>query len=389
MFDPQYAEVAVVGGGPAGALAALLFARAGRRVVLLEARQRDAAIDDARALALSWASRTRLAEVGAWNDTLPCTPIDCVHVSQQDSWGRTRIVAADTGLPHLGAVVDYPLLTRALDARLESAGVRVLWGARVTGLANLSGYVALTAADADGRRHDLTARLAVLAEGGALVDGLDGVTRRTYDYRQSALLARVRTAMPHRGVAYERFSRRGPLALLPHGDDYMLVWTRSPADAERLCADPGQLRDELAEAFGERQGRILSVDATARFPLAMRRASRIAAGRVALVGNAAQTLHPVAAQGLNLGIRDAATLARVLDGETDPGDTTALAAYVRRRRLDSNAVIGFTHGLTQVFESDRPGLRQLRALGMNLLDGIAPLRRRFAGHLVFGVGVEA
>jgi 2-octaprenyl-6-methoxyphenol hydroxylase len=388
-IDPQHGDIAVIGGGPAGALAALEFARAGRRVILFEAREREAHIDDARALALSWSSRQRLVDAGAWADDLSASLIDTVHVSQQGSWGRTVIRTADTGLPHLGLVVDYPALTRAIDARLEAAGVEVFWGQRVTGLRSLDAYAVIDSDGAAGTRRT-TARLAVLAEGGALVDQLPGVRRHVHDYRQSALLARVLTEIPHQGIAYERFSREGPLALLPHGEGFMLVWTRSHEDAARLRAgEQKALRDALQSALGNRHGRVLSVSAPALFPLAMRCANRVISGRVALIGNAAQTLHPVAAQGLNLGIRDAVALARATANCRDPGEDNALAAYRAARRLDSEAVVGFTHALVGLFDRPDPALALVRGLGMNLLDSVPALRRRFAGHLVFGVGGRA
>jgi 2-octaprenyl-6-methoxyphenol hydroxylase len=390
MREPLHSDVAVVGGGPSGALVALRLAQSGRRVVLLEARQADSPIDDARALALSWASRQRLIEVGAWPETLPVSLIDTVHVSQQGNWGRTVITAADTQLPHLGAVVDYPDLTRALDARLEAAGVTVLWGARVTRVCSMSRFAELQYTSATTTPQRLTCRLAVLAEGGALLASLAGIERRSFDYQQTALLAQVETDRVAPGVAYERFSKHGPLALLPHGNGYMLVWTRSHVDAARLQQlTPLERVAELQQALGERMGRVLSVSAPAAFPLAMRRASQVVSGRIVLIGNAAQTLHPVAAQGLNLGIRDACGLAQHLEGASDPGDAQVLAAYARSRRLDTSAVVGFTHGLMRVTESQAPWACRVRALGMNLLDTIPPLRRRFAGYLVFGVGVAS
>jgi len=387
MIDPQHSDVAVVGGGPSGALLALSLAAAGRRVVLLEARQADAVISDARALALSWASRQRLAEVGGWPDSLGGNLIDTVHVSQQGYWGRTVIRQEDTRLAHLGVVVDYPALTHALDARLEVAGVQVLWGCRVTAVRSMARY-AIVQYQGDSGEQSLTCRLAVLAEGGALIDTLPDLERKEFDYQQSALLAHVETEHAPNGVAYERFSHAGPLALLPHGTGYMLVWTRSHADALRLQADPAQLARELQQALGERLGQVVSAVASGVFPLCMRRANHVVSSRVALIGNAAQTLHPVAAQGLNLGIRDACALAQALVGVADPGDAKVLAAYAASRRLDSGAIIGFTHGLMRVFESQNGLTRLVRGLGMNLLDSLPRLRRQFAGYLVFGVGVD-
>ncbi|POZ60491.1 FAD-dependent oxidoreductase [Chromobacterium alticapitis] len=383
-MNSEHADVLVAGGGPVGALAALRLARQGRRVLLIEARARDAEVRDARALALSWHSRELLAEAGAWPDGLPATVIDTVHVSQQGSCGRARLDKSDLDLPHLGAVVDYPALVAGLGAALERAGVRVMWQARVVQVKSLSQYACAEVETPDGKRL-LTARLVVLAEGGALAETLPGIRRLVHDYQQCAVLAEVETERPPQGVAYERFAHEGPFALLPHGERYMLVWTRSRDDAERLVADEGELREQLKQAFGERQGRILSIGPRASFPLALRQVNQVASGRVALIGNAAQTMHPVAAQGLNLGLRDAVGLSQALEGEADPGEARALRRYAAARKLDSHAVVGFTHGLVKLFDGHHPLQNALRGAGMTALDALPALRRKFAGHLVFGV----
>ncbi|KZE33886.1 FAD-dependent oxidoreductase [Crenobacter luteus] len=383
---PEHVDVLVVGAGPVGALAALKLAEAGRQVALIEARPEGAPVRDARALALSWASRAALADAGVWRDDLGATAIDTVHVSQQGGWGRTVLSRDDLGLPHLGVVVDYPSLFATLAARLAEAALPIAWGTRVAAVDPLSAYARVTLQGDDGERV-VTARLVVLAEGGELVDGLPGLTRRVHDYGQAALLAEVASELPHRGVAYERFSKRGPLALLPRGDGFMLVWTRTPEDARELRdGDPAELERQLAEAMGERLGAFRVAGSRALFPLTLKQASRRVARRVALIGNAAQTLHPVAAQGLNLGIRDALALAAALAGAADAGDAAALSAYERARALDSGAVVGFTHQLVRFFDGHGPLLSAARGLGMNLLDAAPALRRRFAGHLVFGVG---
>lgn len=383
---PEHCEIVIVGGGPVGALAALRLARAGRDVTLIEARAQQAPLHDARALALSWYSREQLAAVGAWPDSLPCTVIDRVHVSQQDGFGRTLLQPEDLDLPHLGVVVDYPALTAALGDALAGAGVRVLWQTRVSSVRSLSRYATLQLTAADGSEALLTSRLVVLAEGGALAETLPGIRRHVHDYQQSALLAMLSPEQPHRHTAYERFSARGPFALLPHGEQMMLVWTRSHEDAQRLQQDGDALLAELQQAFGDRLGRFSAVGERAVFPLALRQLNRVSSGRVVMIGNAAQTMHPVAAQGFNLGLRDAVGLSEILAGAADPGDAAVLRRYGAARRIDSHAVVGFTHGLIRLFDGQHGVVRALRGLGMGGIDVLPPLRKAFASHLVFGVG---
>lgn len=381
----EHADIIIVGGGPVGALAALRFAAAGRRVLLVEARAKDAPLNDARALALSWYSREALAASGAWPDDLPASQIDSVHVSQQGAFGRTRLDATDLKLPHLGVVVDYPALTLAINARLEQAGVQVWWETRVESVNSMACYATVKTSGVHGD-ISLTARLVVLAEGGALADSLPGIKRLVHDYQQCAVLAEVTTEQPPAGIAYERFSKQGPFALLPHGDQYMLVWTRSHDDAKALQQAPDeQVMAELQQALGERQGKVLAIGPRASFPLALRQVNRVSSGRVVLIGNAAQTMHPVAAQGLNLGLRDAIGLTEALNDVGDPGDAAALAVYAASRKLDSHAVVGFTHGLIKLFDGDSALVSALRGMGMSTLDSVPPLRRAFARHLVFGL----
>ena len=378
-----HTDIAIIGGGPVGALLALKLARSGRQVTLYEARAEDDIGDDPRALALSWAGVQAFVDAGVSPVDLQINVIDQVHVSQQGGWGRTMLSGQDVRLPHLGAVVDYRGLQAAMRQALQHSGLSVVWRSRIEAVDGVSAFARIHGRR-DGQAFMQTCRLAVLAEGGALIDGIPGISRRVHDYRQSALLAEVTFATPVAHIAYERFARRGPLALLPHGGHFRLVWSLPHAEAEALSADPQQLCAALDEACASRLGRVLSVEKPVLFPLTLKQASRVYSGRIVLIGNAAQTMHPVAAQGLNLGVRDALDLAAVL---TEPGELGEVPRrYAALRRRDVRTVLGFTHGLVTLFE--RPSLAPLRGLGMNLLD-LAPFaRRRFTEHLVFGAGVR-
>jgi 2-octaprenyl-6-methoxyphenol hydroxylase len=203
-------------------------------------------------------------------------------------------------------------------------------------------------------------------------------------YRQSALSARVSVDLPHGCNAYERFTPEGPLALLPSGAGYAIVWVSSPERAGEMCdAAPARFLAELQSAFGERAGRFTGVSERTVHPIALRIAERLTTGRAALIGNSAQALHPVAGQGLNLGLRDAWELACEIRkrGAQDPG---VLPAYAARRRIDRYGGIGFTHTLVRIFSTDSLPLRIARGIGLTLLDVIPPAKHFVVRRMIFG-----
>ena len=258
---PEHVDLAIAGAGPVGATLALLAAQAGRKVALIEARPALAGTTgkDPRVLALSWGSQQILQRVGAWPADLPATPIDSVHVSQHSGLGRVLIQRQDLDLPHLGFTVGYAALNDALAAALAASSVCVLTDTTVTAVTSLGAYARVRCCQA-GQAGELTARVLALAEGGALADTLPDMTRREYDYQQRALIARIDTDTPHQGRAFERFAAEGPLALLPNGDSYTLVWTRPHAEAEALLAlDDAAFAARLAAVCGERIGQITAV----------------------------------------------------------------------------------------------------------------------------------
>lgn len=373
-------DVAIVGAGPVGATLAVLAAGSGLRIALFEARTGPS--HDKRTLALSHASRERLEEAQAWPREA-ATPITSIHISQRGGPGRTVLEAAEHGLPALGYTVSYAALEAALDSRLAAAGIPVTYGAECRAI-DLSPEAA-TLSFASGASAD--ARLLVLADGGANASRIPGIAFMEKDYRQRAVVAAVRCDRAHAGRAYERFTTRGPMALLPVDDRYALVWTAPPTEAERLLAlDEAAFLAELQEAFGDRAGRFVGVHDRASFPLKLRAINTTVALRTAIVGNAAQALHPIAGQGLNLGLRDAGTLATILLGAPPErvGEKPMLQTYREARKRDASRGIAFTDFLVSMFAETSRITTWGRGLGLAALDLFPPARRLFAERMIHG-----
>ena len=237
----------------------------------------------------------------------------------------------------------------------------------------------------------LTARVVVAADGAhSLVRSAAGISALVEDYRQVAVVVHVATDRPAAGIAYERFTASGPLAVLPLADGrYTVVWTVTPERATQLLAlTDAEFVGELQRGFGWRIGRIVRAGARATYPLRLSRADALTGQRAVLVGNAAQALHPVAGQGFNLGLRDAALLAEVLAAAADPGAPAVLEGYERRRATDRRGMISFTDGLVKLFASERPIVSAARAAGLLLFD-IAPPAKRALARLSWGFGGDS
>ena len=375
-------DVVVTGGGPVGAAAALGLHARGVRVLLIEAREAHAATaGDTRPLALSYGSRLVLERLDVWQALAGgATPIERIHVSQQGRFGRTELTAADAGLPALGYIADYAAVVAALDAAVAKSGMPTLRGARVTAVAHDPATARLSYQTAAGESACLAALVAV-ADGNA--ESL-GVEVRVVDYGQSAMTARVASATPHRQTAYERFTPHGPLALLPSGSGFAIVWTAQPARAEWLAgAWPEDFLRALTDAFGERAGPFSDVSARAVHRVQLRVARDAAYGRAVMLGNAAQSLHPVAGQGLNLGLRDAWELSEEV-GRRGADDAALPRAYAARRRLDRSGGIALTHALVKAFSNDATLIALARGAGLTLLDAAPPAKKFFMRRMEFG-----
>ncbi len=371
-------DVLIAGAGPAGAALAAALAPLAWRVVLADAAPPpDGA--DRRALALGLGSQRILQGLGVWPAlAATATAIARLEVTERGAPGVTRMAAAEVGAPALGWVLGDRVLQRALLARAGALGIAPR-AAAVSALKSESEALALTLSGAGGETVIRT-RLLVAADGSdSTVCRLAGLPRHHRDLADSVLLARVNCDRPHAGLAHERFGAGGPMALLPGpgAADYTLVWTLPHERAEDLAALPARHLAPIAQdAFGWRAGRFLTLAEPRSVRLAESWALPATGERVLAIGNAANTLHPIAAQGFNLGLRDVATLAGLVAGAADPGAGELLAAYRRAREPDWRRFRAATGGLPRLFENAAPSWAFARGAGLAALDLLAPLKRR-------------
>ena len=372
------ADIVIVGAGPVGMTLAVALAGSDLSVLLVDQRKRRAWLNDPRALALAHGSRQLLERLHAW-DTSAGTAIKDIHVSQRGGFGRSLMRAEDYGTPALGYVMPYRALATVLDAQIAEA--QFIDECTVDNI-DSSGEQARLSVSRNGIAQCITTRLVVHAEGTPPADP----DIRVRDYEQHAVIAEVRTKNGHRHRAWERFTPDGPLALLPNGDGYSLVFTLPPAKAAAMCQlDDAAFLAALQTAFGGRHA-FVATGPRAAFPLALRVRRTIVAARQVWIGNSAQTLHPVSGQGFNLGLRDAWELAEALlaSRSADAGDAATLAVYARGRQADRRGSMAFTDAVVRLFSNDLPPLRVARGLGLLALDLYPPLRHGVAKRMIWG-----
>ena len=387
-------EIVIIGAGPVGATFALLATRLGLSVTLLEAREGPSR--ESRSLALSHGSREILDAAGVWGANLPVTEILTIHTSQRAGFGRMRLSYRDAGVPALGYVLSYADLQASLDRQLERPGITVLRGAVVAALDDAPGGVKVSFSQA-GANRTMVADAVVLADGGANLGKVPALSVDEKDYGQSALLGHVITDAPHRGTAYERFTPEGPAALLPHGGEreYSMVWVSSAARIEELKSFGDEdFTAAFQQHFGFRAGKFLSIANRRSFPLKLRTVSSRVAGRIVVIGNAAQALHPVAGQGFNLGLRDADELSQRLSAHSRQGGQGGQASaspvaqilqeYQASRDRDVERSVGFTDFLVGAFSGDHLLSRVPRGMGLAFIDMLPFARRALAKRMLFG-----
>jgi 2-octaprenylphenol hydroxylase len=382
-------DVAIVGGGMVGATLALALGERGFRVALVEAQPPERAwppeTRDLRVSAITHASQRIFARLGAWPAMAAggATPYRAMQVWDAAGFGEIRFDAAELGEADLGHIVENRVIQAALWDRLEGVPqVARLCPEAVTGLETLpGGGCRLWLRESD----PLLAQLVVAADGGrSRVRELADIAVEGWAYEQTAVVATVRPAMGHADTAWQRFMPSGPLALLPLGEDlFSIVWSTSPEHAEDLLAmSDAEFGAALTEASEGRVGEIAPVGPRGGFPLRLQRALNYAVPGVALVGDAAHVIHPLAGQGVNLGLLDAATLVDVLSAARDArralGGLPTLRRYERARKGDNLVVQYAMDGFKRLFGSSLPPVRTVRNLGLRAANEVGPLKRLFA-----------
>ena len=380
-------DVVIAGGGMIGSSLALALAPLSLRVAIVEPIARTSDVQpsfDDRSTVLSRSTQRMYEAMGLWDDILAAaTPVTRIHVSDQGRFGFSHIDAEEQKVEALG----YVVINRVLGSVLQSAladvpNLDILCPAEITAARVAPDGAVATVQHASGDSEELACRLLVAADGArSSVRDMLGITAKHVAYEQRAIVGNLLPEKSLNNCAYERFTKNGPLAMLPVADGRAgFVWTVADRDAERILAlDDDAFLAELQDAFGYRLGALSRIGTRASYPLHLSKAMRLTATRSVLVGNAAHGLHPVAAQGFNLGLRDVAALCDCV-ADLDLDDPELLERYAAWRKADQSKLVGFTDGLVKLFSSSNRPTQTLRNLGMLGFDMVPGVRSMFAKH---------
>ncbi len=380
-------DAAIVGGGLVGASLALGLAGTGVRALLIEGVAPDSAAQpsfDERTTALGNASRRIFQGLGVWDEvSREAAAIRAIHVSDAGRFGFARLKAVEHGIDAFGYVVPNRVIGAALWRRLSGASdVEVRVPATIEDVEITTERAYFKVITAAGEREVTSAHLLIAADGAhSAVRAAAGIEAAVEDYDQVAITAAVAGDRAHDGTAFERFTPSGPVAVLPlRGGCYGTIWSCAPErSAELLALDDDAYLAELQSRFGWRAGRFRRIGRRASYPLKLTRAATTVARRTVLIGNAAQALHPIAGQGFNLGLRDAALLAEVIAGAAgDVGSPQLLRKFADWRAADRGGVVRFTDGLVRLFGSRLAGISLMRNLGLLAFDLSPPAKRALA-----------
>ena len=384
---PDY-DILIIGGGLVGASLAVALRESPLRIGVIEAVPLAASSQpsyDDRTLALAYGSKQIFDSIGCWRDIAPeATPIERIHISDRGHFGVTRLSAAESGMPALGYVVPNRALGVALMKTLQTAkNIAWLCPAEMQEIRLNPESASVTVRHNDASRT-LTARLVIAADGAhSAVRAALGIEAERTEYCQSAIVTTVTAGEPHGNTAYERFTDTGPLALLPLTNNRCaVVWSAKADEVPTITGwSDAEFLAQLQDRFGDRLGAFTRLGKRTAYPLMLSRVKEQVRERLALIGNAAHTVHPVAGQGFNLGLRDVAVMAEILtdalrNGE-DIGGLTALRRYADWRARDNRVTAGFTNGLIRIFSNNAFPLTFVRNAGLIAVDLLPGVKRRF------------
>jgi 2-octaprenyl-6-methoxyphenol hydroxylase len=385
MKNPGYV---IVGAGPVGLVFSLLLAQQNQDSHLLESRRKNDSHSDKRALALSYGTKLILENLGIWGSLEnKVSEIKDIHTSQKNSFGRTLLSASQYNLPALGYVISYGNLSKALEEAVnQSSNIKITYEFEVSAIKNQKDTLVLYGSNED---FPIEAPLLVLADGGKNTTGLiKGLKKKETSYNHTALVTKVTPEIPPNKIAYERFTSMGPIALLPNGpEEFSLVWTGKDGDIQELAKTPKNLfLEKLHEHFGDRVGKFLDSDKFTTFPLKKITLEDFPKTRMVVIGNSAQTMHPVAGQGFNTGIRDAYELSKLIN-DSEPsqvGSDRFINQYYALRKSETKKTLFFTDSLVNIFSNDLVGLSLTRGIGLSLLDNLKPIKNFLVDKMSFG-----
>jgi len=387
-------DVLIAGGGMVGASLAVALKDLSLKVAMVEAHpfsdQQQPAYDD-RAIALSYGSRQILQGMGVWSAIkAAATPIERIHVSDRGHLGATRLSAKQQRVEALGYLIQSRLYGEVMRDVLEASDITLIQPASVSSVESSVDHMTVkiqtmpmsAKVSAD---QVLQTRLLVVCDGAqSKVRDMLGVEVSTHDYQQVAVIANISTEKPHQNQAFERFTKQGPIALLPMSEGRSsLVWTlHRDCYQQVMDLSESEFLKALGEAFGYRLGRFTKAGVRSAFPLQLTQAKQLTTGRAAVIGNAAHALHPVAGQGLNLALRDIADLAEQVamaaEAGTDTGSPALLNVYEAQRSADTQRTVQYTHSLVKLFSNEQAALGHARAAGLMLVDRVPFLRNKLA-----------
>ena len=380
-------SIAIIGGGPVGAIFALLNESQASKIVLLETNSQIKTKSDKRALALSNGSKFILQKIDIWKDLeTKLTPIKTIHTSQKGTFGRSLMEAKELKQDALGYIISYSDLVSVLQKKISnSKNIEALYDSKLISSVSKENKQNLIF-KCKSIEKSLNCDLLVLADGGSSeIIGID-ITRTNKSFEHSALVTHVETDISHSNVAYERFTNSGPIALLPNlNGQYSLVWTGPKKEIKRLSElNNPEFLSALQEHFGDRVGTFTLSEKITTFSLWQSFISKYPEENIAIIGNSAQTMHPVAGQGLNTGIRDALILSDCIKKDINLDLKLMINNFNRMRKKETKNILRFTDFLVTLFSNDFVGVNKIRGMGLSFLDLIPQLKKRFLKKMSYG-----